>query len=219
MIARADRLLDYRLAFGKQSGKQHARFHLRARHFRPVVNRLQRTAVNFERRPSAFARFEIFAPISESGFIMRAIGRRESDSSPHNSLVNGWPARIPLNMRMVEPELPQSSTSAGAFSRGPTPCTSIAPSSSQVASTRSRAWPRNRACSGNRARRKNSGNGSCPPQSPPAWRSGARWTCRRECERLRRTARAGRTIDRSRIVRHEFNITEIPGARITLLAR
>ena len=58
MITRADRLLDHRLAFGKQPGKQHARFHLRTGHFRPVVNRLQRTTVNSQWRASAFARFD-----------------------------------------------------------------------------------------------------------------------------------------------------------------
>src|SRR6202521_5631352 len=54
MIARADRLLDHGLALGKQSGKQHTRFHLRARDFRPVMNRLQKTTVNSQRRASAF---------------------------------------------------------------------------------------------------------------------------------------------------------------------
>ena len=49
--------------------------------------------------------------------MMRAMGRRESDSSPNNSLVNGWPARMPLSMRMVEPELPQSSGAVGAWRR------------------------------------------------------------------------------------------------------
>src|SRR5438046_10235272 len=49
------------------------------------------------------------APIAVSGVITRAIGRRESDSSPMSSLVNSWPARIPLSIRIVEPELPQSS--------------------------------------------------------------------------------------------------------------
>src|SRR6266852_3087113 len=54
MITRADGLLDHRLTLGKQPGKQHARLHLRARDFRPVMNRLQRTTVNFQWRPSAF---------------------------------------------------------------------------------------------------------------------------------------------------------------------
>ena len=39
----------------------------------------------------------------------RSMGRRESDSSPIISLVNFCPATMPLSMRMVEPELPQSS--------------------------------------------------------------------------------------------------------------
>src|SRR5438034_3134973 len=62
-----------------------------------------------------------FAPIAVSGVITRAIGRLESDSSPMSSLVNSWPARIPLSIRIVEPELPQSSDDPGADKRGPHP--------------------------------------------------------------------------------------------------
>src|SRR5260370_2944336 len=50
-----------------------------------------------------------------------AMGRRESDSSPANSLVNSCPARIPLNMRMVEPEFPQSRGELGASNFAPRP--------------------------------------------------------------------------------------------------
>ena len=50
--------------------------------------------------------------------MIRAMGRRERDSSPRNSLVKSWPARIPLSMRMVEPELPQSREPLGACKFG-----------------------------------------------------------------------------------------------------
>src|SRR6266568_7430266 len=50
-----------------------------------------------------------------------AIGRRESDSSPASSLVNFCPARMPLNMRIVEPEFPQSSVALGVCNCSPRP--------------------------------------------------------------------------------------------------
>ena len=56
------------------------------------------------------------APISASGRMMRCIGRRESDSSPKMRVGKGWAARMPLSMRMVEPELPASRSAAGARS-------------------------------------------------------------------------------------------------------
>src|ERR1039458_9846117 len=67
----------------------------------------------------------ICAPIADSGVITRAMGRRERDLSPIISLVNFCPATMPLNMRMVEPELPQSSALAGAASERPLPFTSM----------------------------------------------------------------------------------------------
>ena len=67
--------------------------------------------------------------MADSGLITRSIGRRDSDSSPIISLVNFCPATMPLNMRMVEPELPQSSAFAGAASDNPRPCTSMNPPS------------------------------------------------------------------------------------------
>ena len=78
---------------------------------------------------------EILAPILLSGSIIRAMGRRESDSSPSSSLVNSWPARMPVSIRMVEPEFPQSSTSVGAFSIGPRPQISTTPSTPRCHST------------------------------------------------------------------------------------
>src|SRR5437667_6025386 len=70
-------------------------------------------------RPPSLA--SSLAPIAVSGVITRAIGRRESDSSPMSSLVNSWPARIPLSIRIVEPELPQSSGDTDADKHGPNP--------------------------------------------------------------------------------------------------
>src|SRR3984885_7204308 len=71
------------------------------------------------------SREEICAPMAESGLITRSIGRRESDSSPIISLVKDWPETIPLNIRIVEPEFPQSSALDGEMSDKPRPCTSI----------------------------------------------------------------------------------------------
>ena len=67
----------------------------------------------------------ISAPIAVSGVITRSMGRRDSDSSPAISLENFCPATMPLNIRMVEPELPQSSASFGAVNDSPLPCTSM----------------------------------------------------------------------------------------------
>ena len=55
----------------------------------------------------------------------RSMGRRESDSSPIISTGECLPGTMPLSMRMVDPELPQSSGAAGADSASPRPCTSI----------------------------------------------------------------------------------------------
>ena len=63
----------------------------------------------------------ISAPMAESGWMTRCMGRRESDSSPTISLVKLCPATIPLNIRIVEPEFPQSSGMAGAASKTPLP--------------------------------------------------------------------------------------------------
>ena len=63
----------------------------------------------------------IFAPMAVSGVITRFIGRRESDPSPTNSLSNPCPARMPLSIRMVEPEFPQSNGASETSSTGPSP--------------------------------------------------------------------------------------------------
>ena len=66
-------------------------------------------------RSGGFPRCDaISAPMNERGLMTRSIGRRESDSSPTISLVNFCPATMPLNMRIVEPELPQSSATGRA---------------------------------------------------------------------------------------------------------
>jgi hypothetical protein len=65
MIARTNRLLDDGLAVGEQSGKQHASLDLRARHLGLVVDRLQRAAMNFQRRPSAFLRLNASAHLRQ----------------------------------------------------------------------------------------------------------------------------------------------------------
>ena len=51
----------------------------------------------------------MFAPISARGLRMRSIGRRERESSPMRVKVPCCGASRPEIMRIVEPELPQSS--------------------------------------------------------------------------------------------------------------
>ena len=46
--------------------------------------------------------------------MIRRIGRRESEASPTRVDIKGWAATTPPSMRMVLPELPQSSGAAGA---------------------------------------------------------------------------------------------------------
>src|SRR6187431_3194150 len=61
--------------------------------------------------------------------MIRFIGRRDSDSSPKIVLEKGCPARIPLSMRIVDPELPASKEPFGACRpRNPRPCTLISSS-------------------------------------------------------------------------------------------
>ena len=67
----------------------------------------------------------ICAPMAVSGVITRSMGRRESDSSPAISLANFCAATMPVSMRMVEPEFPQSSRLLGAVNDSPVPCTSM----------------------------------------------------------------------------------------------
>ena len=86
----------------------------------------------------------ICAPIAVSGVITRSMGRRESDSSPAISLENFCPATMPLNMRMVEPEFPQSSGWVGAVSASPLACTSMTLSTLSAPSLRSHFTPSER---------------------------------------------------------------------------
>jgi hypothetical protein len=68
------------------------------------------------------------APINNNGSTTRAIGRRLSDSSPNSSESKGCPARMPASMRIVEPELPQSSGPRGGEIRRLVPAIFIDPS-------------------------------------------------------------------------------------------
>ena len=60
------------------------------------------------------------APMSDSGSMIRRIGRRRKDRSPVTILSNGWPASTPDSSRSVVPELPASSVSVGGV-RPPMP--------------------------------------------------------------------------------------------------
>ena len=57
------------------------------------------------------------------------MGRRESDASPMSVNSPSCAASSPEIMRIVEPELPQSSGLPDGFTRPPTPVTAIDPSS------------------------------------------------------------------------------------------
>ena len=115
MIAGAQRLFDASLAVGEQSGEQQARFHLGAGHGHFVIDGFQSAAGDAQRR-LAVLRLDLRAHRRER-LDHRSMGRRESDSSPIISLVNFCPATMPLSMRMVEPELPQSSGVGGRRQR------------------------------------------------------------------------------------------------------
>ena len=109
------------VAVCKQAREQNARLHLGARDRQRVVDRAERASLDIERRILT-SRAEIVAPISASGFMIRSIGRRDSDSSPPIGVRNGWAASMPDSILMVDPELPASSIPAGSLSpRRPVP--------------------------------------------------------------------------------------------------
>ena len=88
------------------------------------------------------SRAEIVAPICASGPMMRCIGRLESESSPPMRVVNGWPARMPDNMRIVEPELPASSWLEYSLKPyRPWPCTVTSRPSSLISMPSERKQP------------------------------------------------------------------------------
>ena len=68
------------------------------------------------------------APIASSGLRMRSMGRRESESSPTKVNLPCCGASRPEIMRIVEPELPQSSVWLLGITRPDTPVTSTSPS-------------------------------------------------------------------------------------------
>ena len=61
------------------------------------------------------SRAEIRAPIARSGSMIRATGRRRSESSPSSVAPTPAPARSPTIRRSVVPELPQSRTPPGGM--------------------------------------------------------------------------------------------------------
>ena len=68
--------------------------------------------------------------------IIRAIGRRLSESSPVSTVKNDCPASSPLSRRIVVPEFPASSTSSGSFRPySPFPFTNTLPSGSNSTDT------------------------------------------------------------------------------------
>ena len=73
------------------------------------------------------------APIARSGAATRSSGRRRSESSPVSVARKGRPASGPASIRIVEPELPASSTASGARQpRSPPWITTSEPSRASV---------------------------------------------------------------------------------------
>jgi hypothetical protein len=60
---------------------------------------------------------------------MRSIGLRESEASPTKVNLPCWGASSPEIIRIVDPELPQSSGWSAGVTQPPTPVTSTVPSS------------------------------------------------------------------------------------------
>ena len=123
---------------------------------------------------SPSSRPSMCAPIARSGSTTRRIGRPARDASPVRTLRKLRPARSPVSIRSVDPELPQSMTLAGSRSAAaPAPVTTTDPSA--PSRTPTRAARSRHACVRHRRR-------------APAGRS---------CSRRRRTRRRGTRDARS----------------------
>ena len=124
-------------------------------------------------RPPSLA--AICAPIASSGAMIRAMGRRDNDSSPTSSLLNPCPASMPLSMRMVDPELPQS--------RGSVRLLELAPASANQNGVfgsfqlHSQSGETTQRAGAIRTGRKILPAASFPRQWQPTWRIGERWIC------------------------------------------
>ncbi len=90
---------------------------------------------------------EMSAPICERGLRMRSMGRRVRDSSPMRVNSPCCAARKPASMRIVEPELPQSSGEDEGRNWPPTPVTSTLPSP-LLTTFAPRAWTQARLLEG-----------------------------------------------------------------------
>ena len=98
-------------AFGLQAGEEDGGLDLGGGDGRGEVDSAERTAMDGDgRMPSTSS---IFAPIWLRGFGYAPSGARVREGSPMRVKVWGWEAMRPDSMRMVEPELPQSSGAAG----------------------------------------------------------------------------------------------------------
>ena len=127
-------------------------------------------------------KFHARAHLAERGLRMRSIGRRVREWSPMRVKVCGCGAMRPESMRMVEPELPQSSGAAGCEKWPAVPVTSMTRVGA-FASLRygsRRELPCRPGRTRGRRRWRSSRGGWCLRRGRRAWRSGARWTCRQE---------------------------------------
>ena len=115
MVARGGGLGDAGRALGVEPRQEHGALDLRARHLGLVGNACRRAPCTVRGAWPSVA--SIRAPIRSSGSMTRRIGRGESDASPMNRLENGCPATTPAISRIVVPEFPASSGSAGELRR------------------------------------------------------------------------------------------------------
>jgi hypothetical protein len=123
VVAGADGFGEAGGAGGLQAGEEDGGLDLGGGDGGGEVDGLERAAVDGDGAwPSTRS---IFAPIWLSGLRMRSMGRRVREWSPMRVKVCGWGAMRPESMRMVEPELPQSSGAVGWRKAPAVPVTSM----------------------------------------------------------------------------------------------
>ena len=218
MISRRDHFDDPRPSRRVKSREQHAALHLRARHLRFVCNRVQRAAVDGERRTAV--RASMRAPIFVSGSMIRRIGRRWSECVAGQNGPKRMPGDDPRHQPHRRPGI-QGVERAGRrvqTARRPRPKIVIdaGPVRRIVTPRRAQALERRRAIG---ARRETADGRIRRRPSPTAWRSDARWTCRRARGRARGADCRGNRDRISGRTEHtpHYSIRPLDGIRFSML--
>ena len=140
VIARLRGLAQLGAATRLQAREHERALELRARDGQVVAQARERAAAhatsggNTSPGRAGSTRPSMTAPIWRSGSASRRMGRFVSEASPSSAVSNGRPASSPVIMRIVVPELPQSSAPAAARRPSkPTPLTSASVPSSRIA--------------------------------------------------------------------------------------